>query len=78
MHVCARDDLRATAESFAERISRLSPFAMRRGKEILNRVEWMDLRIGYEFEQAGTVMMCDEPESKVALMAVIEKRPARF
>jgi enoyl-CoA hydratase len=78
VHVCARDTLIATATAFAERIASLSPSAMRKGKEILNQIEWMDLRTGYELEQSWTVKMCEEPSSKEALMAVIEKRPARL
>ena len=35
---------------------------------ILHRVEWMDLRKGYEFEQAASVRMSGHPDSKEALL----------
>src|SRR5690606_36890370 len=71
-------ELLATAHAFARRIAGLSPTAVRVGKEVLNRIEWMDLRQGYEFEQAATVRMSGFPDSKEALSAFREKRPARY
>ena len=44
----------AEAKRLAARIASLSPTAVRVGKRILDRVEWMDLRKGYEFEQAAS------------------------
>lgn len=72
--VCEGSELRATAHRLAVRIASLSPTAVRLGKQILNRVEWMDLRAGYEFEQSFTVRMSGHPDSKEALMAFRERR----
>lgn len=76
--ICANDELLTTARRFAVRIASLSPTAMRLGKQVLNRIEWMDLRSGYEFEQGFTVRMSGHPDSKEALAAFREKRPARY
>lgn len=72
--VCEGAELHATAHRFAQRIAALSPTAVRLGKQILNRVEWMDLRAGYEFEQGYTVQMSGHPDSKEALTAFRERR----
>jgi enoyl-CoA hydratase/carnithine racemase len=66
------------ARSFAARIASFSPTAVRIGKKILNRIETMDLRSGYEFEQGYTVQMSGHPDSKEALAAFRERRPARY
>lgn len=76
--VCDGDQLHATAHRFAQRIATLSPTAVRLGKQILNRVEWMDLRAGYEFEQGFTVRMSGHPDSKEALQAFRERRAPRY
>jgi enoyl-CoA hydratase/carnithine racemase len=38
----------------------------------------MDLKTGYEFEQGFTVKMSGHPDSKEALRAFAEKRPAQW
>ena len=43
-------------------------------KRILDRIEWMELREGYEYEQGGTERMSGHPDSKEALAAFREKR----
>lgn len=66
------------AHGFARRIAGFSPTAVRVGKEVLNRIEWMDLYAGYAFEQAATVRMSGFPDSKEALAAFRDKRPAEY
>lgn len=76
--VCEPDMLLSQARQFANRIASFSPTAVRVGKEVLDRVEWMDLRSGYEFEQGATVTMSGFPDSKEALAAFREKRQAKY
>lgn len=76
--VCEPGDLMAEAEKLASRISGYSPTAVRVSKRILDRIEWMDLKEGYEFEQGGTVRMSGHPDSKEALAAFSEKREPRY
>jgi enoyl-CoA hydratase/carnithine racemase len=67
-----------TARGFAARIASYSPTAVRLAKQILNRIERMELKQGYEFEQGFTVRMSGHPDSKEALQAFAERRPARY
>jgi enoyl-CoA hydratase/carnithine racemase len=67
-----------TARGFAARIASHSPTAVRLAKQILNRIETMDLKQGYEFEQGFTVRMSGHHDSKEALSAFAERRPARY
>jgi enoyl-CoA hydratase len=76
--ICKREQLLTEAHRFATRVASLSPTAVRVGKRILNRIEWMDLRSGYEFEQAGTVRMSGHPDAKEALAAFRERRNAQY
>ncbi|WP_217705840.1 enoyl-CoA hydratase-related protein [Peristeroidobacter soli] len=76
--VCEPEQLLAEAQRYAHRIARLSPTAVRLGKQILNRIETMDIRSGYEFEQSFTVRMSGHPDSKEALSAFREKRSPRY
>jgi enoyl-CoA hydratase len=66
------------ALSVATRIASFSPTAIRFAKNILNRIETMDVRTGYELEQRYTVLMSGHPDSKEALNAFREKRPPRY
>lgn len=76
--VCDREELLKIATGYAERIASFSPTATRLGKQILNRIETMDIRSGYEFEQRYTVKMSGHPDAKEALWAVKERRPASY
>jgi enoyl-CoA hydratase len=76
--VCPTDHLHERARAFATRIASLSPTAVRIGKTILNRIETMDLRAGYEFEQGYTVHMSGHPDAKEALMAFRERRAPSY
>jgi enoyl-CoA hydratase/carnithine racemase len=64
----------AEATSIAHRIASFSPTAVRVSKRVLDRIEWMDLTSGYEFEQGATVRMSGHPDSKEALAGFREKR----
>jgi enoyl-CoA hydratase/carnithine racemase len=72
--VCDREELLDIAIGYADRIASFSPTATRLAKQILNRVEDMDLRSGYEFEQRYSVKMSGHPDAKEALFAIKEKR----
>lgn len=72
------DGLIAEAERLAARIASFSPTAVRVSKRVLDRIEWMDLREGYEFEQSATERMSGHPDSKEALAAFREKRAANY
>tara|TARA_Y100000385_G_scaffold84039_1_gene86154 strand:+ start:929 stop:1726 length:798 start_codon:yes stop_codon:yes gene_type:complete len=72
------DELLERATQMATRVSRFSPTAVRVSKRILDEIEWMDLRTGYEFEQGGTVRMSGHKDSKEALAAFAEKRVAVY
>ncbi len=73
-----REELADRAKAYAIRIASFSPTAVRIAKQILNRIETMDIRAGYEFEQGFTVSMSGHPDSKEALRAFSEKRSARY
>ena len=76
--VCERQELLGVATHYAERIASFSPTATRLAKQILNRIEMMDLRSGYEFEQRYTVKMSGHPDAKEALWAAKERRNASY
>lgn len=76
--VCPADRVLAEAMRLAGRMASFSPTAVRASKRILDRIEWMDLREGYAFEQAGTERMSGHPDSKEALAAYRERRAPRY
>lgn len=76
--LCERDELLNEAQRHAARIAGYSPTAVRVSKCILDRIEFMDLRAGYEFEQRGTIRMSGHADSKEALQAFREKRAPRY
>jgi enoyl-CoA hydratase len=76
--VCSADRLMEEAIRYAKRIASLSPTAVRLGKQVLDRIEWMELHAGYEFEQRYTVKMSGHPDSKEALAAFREKRQPQY
>jgi len=67
--VVPREELVARAQAEAARIAAYSPTAVRLGKQGLDRIEWEDIRVGYEREQGLTARMMDHPDAKVALEA---------
>jgi enoyl-CoA hydratase len=76
--ICEPGKLMDEAQRLALRIASFSPTAVRVSKRVLDRIEWMGLREGYEFEQAATERMSGHPDSKEALTAFREKRPASY
>jgi enoyl-CoA hydratase/carnithine racemase len=72
--VCDRAEVLDRARDMAARIAGFSPTAIRHAKQILNRIETMDLKAGYTYEQGYTVLMSGHPDSKEALKAFHEKR----
>jgi enoyl-CoA hydratase/carnithine racemase len=76
--VCPADDLLERARAYAQRIAGFSPTAVRLAKQVLNRIENMDIESGYEFEQRFTVKMSGHPDSKEALRSFAERRPAAY
>lgn len=76
--VCDRGELLEVATGYAARIASFSPTATRLGKQILNRIENMDIRSGYEFEQRYTVKMSGHSDAKEAVWSVKERRPATY
>jgi enoyl-CoA hydratase len=75
INLCGSSNVLSQALAFARRVAQLSPTAVRMGKCVLNRVENMDIRSGYEFEQSHTVQMSGHPDAKEALRAFRERRP---
>jgi enoyl-CoA hydratase len=73
-----RQSMLHEARRLASRIASFSPTAIRLAKAILNRIETMDIKSGYAFEQGYTVQMSGHPDSKEALSAFREKRPANY
>lgn len=76
--LCERDELLDRAHAIAKRIAGFSPTAVRLSKGILNRIENMDIKNGYAFEQGYTVQMSGHPDSKEALTAFREKRSPAY
>lgn len=76
--VCPRSELLSQARRHALRVASFSPTAVRLAKQVLNRIEDMDLKAGYAFEQGFTVRMSGHPDSKEALHAFSERRPAQY
>ena len=72
--VCDNDDVLPEAKRLAGRIARHSPTAVRISKHVLDRIEWMDVKEGYRFEQTATERMSGHPDSKEALAAFRDRR----
>jgi len=72
------DELMPMAMQIAREIAGKSPTAIRLAKLALNTIENMSLRDGYRFEQEMTAALADSPDSKEAMRAFLEKRPAQF
>jgi len=72
--VCDSHELLEKAHSMAKRIASFSPTAVRLSKQVLNEIENMELKAGYEHEQGYTVRMSGHPDSKEAVAAFLDKR----
>jgi enoyl-CoA hydratase len=78
MLVCEPEELLDRACALAARVASFSPTAVRLAKRVLNRVETLDLKAGYELEQSYTVKMSGHPDSKEALRAFRQKREPEY
>jgi enoyl-CoA hydratase len=74
----APEALMDTAMDMARNIASKSPKALKLAKRALNTVETMGLKDGYRFEQNLTVEMTRTDDSKEAMRAFMDKRPAVF
>lgn len=72
------EELMDTAMEMARNMASKSPTAIKLAKRALNTVETMGLKDGYRFEQNLTVEMTHHADSKEAMAAFLEKRPAVF
>ncbi|GIW10293.1 MAG: enoyl-CoA hydratase [Dehalococcoidia bacterium] len=72
------EQLEAAARQRAEELAAKSPVALRLAKEVLNRIEFLDLRSGYELEQSYTARLMGYEDSKEAARAFLEKRQPVF
>jgi enoyl-CoA hydratase len=73
-----REQLLEETMKIARSIASKSPAAIRLAKRAINTVETMGLKDGYRFEQNLTVEMTQHEDSKEAMRAFVEKRPAVF
>jgi enoyl-CoA hydratase len=76
--IVERDSLLETAHELAASVVRHAPLAIRAAKRSLNRIEWMDVKSGYEFEQGLTGELASTRDAKEAVRAVMEHRPPRY
>jgi enoyl-CoA hydratase len=67
-----------TAVELAETIAKKSPVGLRMAKEALNRVEFMQVEAGYEYEQSCSTRLMATEDAREAVRAVVEKRPPVF
>lgn len=76
--VVAPRRLLAAAYEIAEIIAGKSPVGLRMAKEALNRVEFMPVEEGYEYEQSCSTRLMATADAREAVRAVVEKRPPVF
>ena len=72
--IVPREELLSAASSLAADIAAYSPTALRVAKHVLNAIETMDIKRGYEFEQGWSVYMSGHPDQKEAVHAFKERR----
>lgn len=72
------EELMPTARSFARELAAKSPAAVELAKATLNTIEEMSLRDGYRYEQNMTAELSKHPDSREAMLAFAQKRPAIF
>jgi enoyl-CoA hydratase len=70
--------LLSAAHEIAEIIAEKSPLGLRMAKEALNRVEFMPVEEGYEYEQSCSTRLMATADAREAVRAVVEKRPPVF
>lgn len=72
------EQLMEAAMEIAVEIATKSPIAMKLAKQAVNAIEHMSVRDGYRFEQDMTADLGKYEDSKEAMRAFVEKRPAVF
>ncbi|MEU6525015.1 enoyl-CoA hydratase-related protein [Streptomyces sp. NPDC046924] len=72
------DRLLAAATELALRIARHSPVAIRMAKRSLNRIEYMELKEGYTYEQGLTGELSGYDDAKEAVTAFFERREPQY
>ncbi|MFF3896272.1 enoyl-CoA hydratase-related protein [Streptomyces sp. NPDC001812] len=76
--VVPAERLLTAAEELARRIVRHSPVAIRTAKRSLNRIEYMELKEGYTYEQSLTGELSAHDDAKEAVRAFFERREPRY
>jgi enoyl-CoA hydratase/carnithine racemase len=76
--VCATGTVVDVATEYARRIAARSVPTVRISKQVLNQIENMNIRTGYEFEQNFTVSLSGTADAKEALSAFRERREPLF
>ena len=72
------DELLPEALRRARQIAAHSPAAIRFAKRALNRIEFMELKPAYEYEQSLTGELSGHPDSKEAINAFFESREPAY
>ena len=72
------EELLPAANALARRIAGFSPLATQLAKQSLNTIEQLSLRDGYRYEQEMTMQLGKSEDSREAMNAFREKRPAVF
>ncbi|MGJ3558286.1 enoyl-CoA hydratase-related protein [Streptomyces sp. INA 01156] len=76
--VVPAERLLTAAGELARRIVRHSPVAIRTAKRSLNRIEYMELKEGYTYEQSLTGELSAHDDAKEAVRAFFERREPRY
>ena len=76
--VVPADKLLESAHELAGRIARHSPVAIRMAKRSLNRIEYMELKDGYAYEQSLTGELSGYDDAKEAVNAFFERRAPQY
>ena len=72
------EELLPAANALARRIAGFSPLATQLAKQSLNTIEQLSLRDRYRYEQEMTMQLGKSEDSREAMNAFREKRPAVF
>ncbi|QHE66664.1 enoyl-CoA hydratase-related protein [Rhodococcus sp. WAY2] len=74
VEIVPEEQLLESAQALARSIARHSPVTLELAKRSLNGIEYMDLKLGYEFEQGLTRELSGYEDSKEAVNAFLERR----
>lgn len=76
--VVPRDEVAATALSWARRLAELPPHALRTGKLLANLARNVDVKSGVEAERQAVAFLFGTEDRKEGMQAFLEKRQPRF